>query len=249
MSIPEPSTDSVTAIVLAGGDASDPLALSAGVSSKAHVPYRNRPLAGWVLEALRASTKVDRIVYLGELPEGVPVPDRVLPAGKRFSDTVALGFGAALALAPASRLLICTADLPWLSGEAVDAFIADAAADLNYPIITKELALAQFPEQKRTWVTLQQGQFTGGNVALLSAEVVPALLQLVGRLFAARKNPLALGSLFGLGTIVALLRGKADLPVLEQRASELLGYKVQAVMARHASLGADVDKPEHLPRD
>ena len=151
--------------------------------------------------------------------------------------------------APGSRLLICTADLPWLTGEAVDAFIEGSSADLNYPIITKQIAQEQFPEQKRTWVRLKQGEFTGGNLALLSARAVPPLLQLVGRLFAARKNPLALGSLFGLGTIVALLRGQADLPKLEQQASELLGYPVRAVMARHAGLGADADKPEHLPRD
>lgn len=249
MSIPEPSTYTVTAIVLAGGNSSDPLARSAGVTSKAHVPYRNKPLAGWVLEALRSSSRVDKIIFLGELPGGVPAPDHVLPAGERFSDTVALGFGAALATAPGSRLLICTADLPWLTGEAVDAFIEGSSADLNYPIITKQIAQEQFPEQKRTWVRLKQGEFTGGNLALLSARAVPPLLQLIGRLFAARKNPLVLGSLFGLGTIVALLRGQADLPKLEQQASELLGYPVRAVMARHAGLGADADKPEHLPRD
>lgn len=247
MSIVNADTSPVTAIVLAGGSSKDPLAAFAGVSSKALADFAGKPLAGWTLDALADSRRVSTVIYLGELPAGVVSPDYVLPAGERFSDTVALGLGAALAVTPGNRILICTADLPWLSGTAIDGFIDAAHADLNYPVITKELAQEQFPDQKRTWVRLRQGQFTGGNMALLAARVVPDLLQLVGRLFAARKNPLALASLFGPGTLLALLRGQADLHELERRASGLLGHQVRAVIATDASLGADVDKPEHLP--
>lgn len=238
----------VTAIVLAGGDASDPLAASFGVASKAHVPWQGQPLVGHVLKALRDSPNVGRIVYVGTPPDGLdPQPDYTLPSGKLFSDSVSMGLGAALAVAPGTRLLLVTGDLPWLTAGAIDRFLEQARDDLNYPIISKETSLEQFPDQQRTWVKLKQGQVTGGNLAVFNPELVPDLLLLTDRFFAARKNPVALSSLLGFGTLLALLRGQADLPKLEATVSRLLGHTVRAVLASDASLGADVDKPGQLP--
>lgn len=242
-----PSAAAATAIVLAGGDAGDPLARSAGVPFKAHVPVGGRTLADLVLTALDDAASVDRIVYVGTPPAGLTrKPDWQLPAGQQFSDSVALGLGAALAASPGRPLLLCTADLPWLSGTAIDGFVAEADGDLNYPVIPREVSEAQFPAQKRTWVRLRQGQVTGGNVALIRPELVPDLLLLTDSFFRARKNPLALSSLLGPGTLLDLLRGRADISRLEKRVSELLGWKARAVFVDDAGLGADVDRPEHL---
>lgn len=243
-------SEPLTAVVLAGGDAADTLAASFGVPAKAHVPWRGQPLVNHVLQALADSAAVRDVVYVGSLPAGVTrQPNYSVPSGKRFSDSAALGLGAALAVAPGSRLLLVTGDLPWLSGGAIDAFARQASADLNYPVIRREVALEQFPEQQRTWVKLKQGQFTGGNLAVIRPEVVPDLLLLTGRFFAARKNPLALSSLLGVGTLFALLRGQADLHELEAKVSRLLGWSARAVIAEDASLGADVDRPGQLPPD
>lgn len=248
MSIHNSAKSPVTAVVLAGGDASDPLAAHYGVASKAHVPFQGEPLVNQVLRALRGSSLVGNIVYVGTQPEGLnPQPDYSLPSGKLYSDSAAMGLGAALAVAPGTRLLLVTGDLPWLSSEAVDGFLQQARDDLNYPIIMKETALKQFPEQKRTWVKLKQGEVTGGNLAVFTPELVPQLLLLTDRFFAARKNPLALSSLLGFGTLFSLLRGQADLPRLEATVSRLLGFSAKAVIASDASLGADVDKPGQLP--
>ena len=244
---PEDSDKNVTAVVLAGGDASDALARHQGVANKAHVIFRGQALAGHVLAALRGSGQVGRIVYVGEPPPELATgPDFTVPSGRRFSDSVAMGLGAALAVAPGSRILLCTADLPWLESGAVDRFLKLAVHDLNYPVVSSEVALREFPDQKRTWVRLKQGKVTGGNLALIAPQVVPDLLKLTDRFFAARKNPLALSSLLGTGTLLALLRGQADLPKLERRMSELLGHAARAIWVQDASLGADLDKPEQL---
>jgi len=241
-------TTPATAVVLAGGDASDPLAAHAGVPQKAHVPVGGRSLASLVLAALGQAASVSHIVYVGSPPSDLAKPpDWQVAAGRQFSDSVALGLGAALAATPGQRLLICTADLPWLTGAAVDRFVAAAGADLNYPVIPRAVSEEQFPTQKRTWVRLRQGQVTGGNLALISPDVVPDLLLLTDRFFAARKNPLALGSLLGFGTLVSFLRGRTDLPALEERVSGLLGWSARAVFVSDAGLGADVDTPGQLP--
>lgn len=250
MSFSNNSTKPATAVILAGGDASDRLASHQGAPAKAHVKVGGRSLADLVMTAVAEATSVDRIVFVGSLPADVrQQPDATVPSGKLFSDSVALGLGAALGLDPEAPLLLCTCDLPWLTGAAIDRFVGRSTDDLNYPIISREVALKDFPGQERTWVKLKQGQVTGGNLALIQARVVPDLLLLTDRFFRARKNPLALSSLVGFGTLIDLLLGRADLPSLETRVSALLGHQARAVWAEDASLGADVDKPEQLPAD
>src|SRR5690625_7549201 len=123
-------SEPLTAVVLAGGDAADTLAASFGVPAKAHVPWRGQPLVNHVLQALADSAAVRDVVYVGSLPAGVTrQPNYSVPSGKRFSDSAALGLGAALAVEPGSRLLLATGDLHWRSGGASEAFAGQVSAD------------------------------------------------------------------------------------------------------------------------
>jgi molybdopterin-guanine dinucleotide biosynthesis protein A len=241
----------VVAVVLAGGGANDPLARAAGVPAKALVPVGGRLLAEYVISALRGSELVDAVVYVGPAGDGIQeLVDHVVPAGNRFVDSMALGFGAALAVRQDARVLVTTADLPWLDGASLDRFIRASnlsGAQLAYPIVPASAALAAFPEQKRTFVKLRDGRFTGGNQMLLDAAVIPAFLELIDRVFSARKNPLALSSLLGLDVLLSLLLGRASLRQLEQRVSARLGATVTAVISQDACLAADIDRPEQLP--
>ena len=239
--------ESVTAVVLGGGGG-DALSQAAGVSAKALVLFRGQPLVSYVLEALCQSAKVERIVYVGEATPAITAQTaQVLPAGETFMQSFSVGLEAALALAPRSLVLVTTADLPWLRAAALDDFLAAAAgAALTYPVVRKETALAQFPEQQRTFVKLKDGRFTGGNLMLLSPEMVPILLPFTERAYQGRKNPLALARLFGFDFIVKLAAGQLSLRAIEARATRILGLPVRALETPHASIGADVDKPEHL---
>jgi molybdopterin-guanine dinucleotide biosynthesis protein A len=241
----------VVAVVLAGGDARDPLAQEAGVAAKALVPVGGRLLVEYVIAALRGSGEIDGIIYVGPLDARLHgLVDHVVPAGKSLAGSMALGFGAALAMRPGARVLVTTADLPWLQAAALDRFIRSASAadvQLSYPIVPAATALAEFPEQKRTFVKLRDGRFTGGNQMLIGAEVIPAFLELIDRIYTARKNPFALSALLGVDVLVSLLLGRASLKQLEARAADRLGAAVSAVISPDACLAADVDRPEQLP--
>ena len=243
----EPSPASVTAVVLGGGGG-DTLSQAAGVSAKALVPFGGQPLAFYVLDALQAAPGVARIVYVGEATPAIAAQtEQILPAGKTFLESFTVGVEAALALSPTSPVLVTTADLPWLRAAALDDFLAAAAgASLAYPIVRQETALAQFPGQQRTFVRLKDGRFTGGNMMLLTPEMVPVLLPFAERAYLGRKNPLALARLFGVDFIVKLAAGQLSLRAIEARASRILGLPVRALETPHAGIGADVDKPEHL---
>jgi molybdopterin-guanine dinucleotide biosynthesis protein A len=235
-------------VVLAGGDPGDPLAAEAGVASKALVPFAGRPLADYVVAALEASSWASEIIYVGpECPSLDARRLRAIPAGKDFTHSLALGLGAALAVAPDAPVLVVTGDLPWLTPEAVDRFTAAAAgAGFAIPLVPERAALDAFPHQRRTFVRLRQGRFTAGNLMLVEPGLVGSLLDLSDRVYRARKNPLALARLVGPGTVAALLLGRADLTRLERLASERLGGIARAVVSEDACLAADVDRGEHL---
>lgn len=239
----------VTAVVLGGGGG-DVLSRAAGVPAKALVPFRGRPLAVYVLDALRRSQRVAQVVYVGEAtPEVTAQADLVLPAEGTFLGSFSAGVEAGLGLSPKSSVLVTSADLPWLTSAAIDDFIDEAqttGAALAYPIIRREVALAQFPDQARTFVKLKDGHFTGGNLMLLSAEAVPVLLPFTERAYQGRKNPLALARLFGVDFIVRLAFGRLSLAAIEERAERILGVRVRALPTPHAGIGADIDRPEHL---
>ena len=246
-SLNAPTNASVTAVVLGGGGG-DALSQAAGVAAKALVPFEGQPLALYVLKALQESGAVARILYVGEAtPMIAAQTEQTLPAGKTFLESFSVGVEAALALAPASPILVTTADLPWLRAEALDDFLAaSVGAALAYPIVRGETALARFPKQRRTFVRLKDGRFTGGNMIFLLPEMVPVLLPFIERAYQGRKNPLALARLFGLDFIVKLAAGQLSLRAIEGRATRVLGLPVRALETPHASIGADVDKLEHL---
>jgi CTP:molybdopterin cytidylyltransferase MocA len=246
----EPSIEPgpTVAVLLAGGPASDPIARRYGVPTKAHLPWQGGTLAQGVVSALRASGAVDRIVYVGNPPDGVGDLDADLPAGDRLGDSLALGLGAAQTFHP-GRLLLVTADLPWLTGGDIARFVATAPrAGLVYSVVRRAAVEERFPGQRRTYVRLAEGSFTGGNLLLLAPETVPTLLPFVERVARGRKNPLLLSTLFGPAVIWGLLRGSLRIAALEARVSALLGSEARALVSDDAALAADFDRLEDLER-
>ncbi len=245
----------VVAVVLAGGDPGDRLAVDAGVAAKALVPLGSEPLGSYVLRALKASPAVSRIVYVGPTNSRLNgLYDVQVASGLRMVDSLALGLGAALSLNASGSVLLLGADIPWVTGAMVTRFVgaaaaatADGAAQLVYPVVPESAASEQFPEQKRTYAKLKEGKFTGGNLVLMHTALVPKLLPQIDRVFRARKNPFALAGIIGLDVLVRLVLGRADIRSLERRVGTILGAPVRALVTTDAALAADVDSPGQLP--
>lgn len=247
---PQMATRNVAVVLAGGGD--DPLARQAGVATKGEVPFADRTLARWVVDALAEAWSIDAIVSVGgprRVFEGVETGVRELrrvPAGERLVDSCALGLGAALALAP-ERVMLLTADLPYLTGGAIDRFVREAPeADLVYPIVERERMEAAFPGQPRTYATLRDGAFTGGNAVLVRPRVVPGLLPLLHDAYRARKNPLRLASLVGWDVLLRLVARRLTIASAEARIGDLLGGEARVWRDADPALAADVDRPEHL---
>jgi molybdopterin-guanine dinucleotide biosynthesis protein A len=237
-------------VVLAGGDAGDALARSVGAPAKALVPLKGRPLGAYVLDALRDARRVGEVHWVGELDAAMRRRvDRVVPGGPRLVDSLALGVGAACSDDPDERVLIVSADLPWLTGAAVDRFVdaAGRAHDLVYPVVARDVYERAFPDLPRTWVRLAGTDVTGGNLAVARAQALRTLLPWIDLATRDRKSPLRLAARLGPATVLALLSGRASLPKLEARVSRLVGLSLHALLTDDPVLACDVDRPEHLP--
>jgi CTP:molybdopterin cytidylyltransferase MocA len=237
----------VAAVVLAGGETSEAFQAVAGAPHRALARVGDRTMIEIVLAALHGSTWIERVVLVaGPALDAVGPVDERLPPAESLVANVMRGLRACEGY---DYALLVTADLPFLTTEAVDAMIVAGVASgagFAYPTIRKEENERMFPGMHRTYARLADGVFTGGNLFLTQPAVLLAQEERVARAHAMRKKPWQLASLFGLSFIWRLWRGTLTLSAIEARASEVLGVPVRALVLPYPQLGADIDRPEDL---
>ncbi len=236
----------MNAVVLAGGGRDEVSAQTAGAANKAFVPILGRTLVERTLAALRDVPAIERIVVVAPREtHGEPalaLADECRLDGKRIGDSLRFGLAGA---PPDDLLLVAASDLPILTRASLEEFIALARArdaDLSYACLGKAAHVARFPEAPHTWAKLREGQFCGGGVVALRPRILRSLELFIERLGAARKNPLALASIFGYDTLAQYALGRLSIRTAEKRASMLLGAPVAAVVCTHAEIAFNVDR-------
>lgn len=240
----------VTAVVLAGGRKKG--LDSEEASSEAFITIGKRYMIEYVLGALQDSPYVDRIVISGPVTK---LRDYL----KDYRDIILVGSGntavqsfmKALEVIPGSaeRVLVVTADVPLLTAQAVNDLILtcnDKRGDLFYPIVSREINEEKYPGVKRTYVTLKEGTFTGGNLLLVNPQVVVKCLPIAEEFVRLRKRPLALAGFIGWRLLVRYLLGRLSIKDAEEKVSELMGIKGVGVITSFPEIGIDVDKQSDL---
>lgn len=235
------------AIVLAGGQIPAALASATGTGERALIEIEGRTLLDCVLDSLRETTPITRIICVATPLALASLPDDIvgIAAGETMTGNLLLGAREA----KSERILIVTADAPLVTGRTWMQFIDGAQVnrlEAAYPIVRREDCETQFPGGKRTYATLADGVFTGGNAFLLPKSRLESLEKLIERAFAARKNPFALARMLGLRFIARALTKKLTLGEVETKISQLLGCHGGAVIVPDASIAFDVDKAEDL---
>jgi|LSQX01.2.fsa_nt_gb molybdopterin-guanine dinucleotide biosynthesis protein A len=240
----------VDAIILAGSAGPTALTEAEMVDNKAFIRIRERTMLQHVYGALKRAAGVGRIAVVGPQDkikaclEGQDV--LVVPEGKTIVENVERGFKA---LQPEGYFLVCSADIPFLTPEAVDELILACkpfTADFYYPIVERSDNDKRFPGVKRTYVRLAEGEFTGGNIILVNPACLKKALPRLERVFALRKSPLKLTSLLGFTFLVKLFFRRLTIKELEKRFAELFAVTGKAVISRYPEIGTDVDKLSDL---
>ncbi len=242
-------------VILAGGRAKPDLEALTGQSNRALIVVDGKPMLHHVLDAIVAAGAetgpLGPITVIGDLPDN-PNYARLPDSG----DFVANVFAGLTAHQDAPFVLLATADLPFLTGEVVAAFVRNAmalAAKTNsgmiYPIVPVSVCYARFPGIRRTALRLKEGKFTGGNLVLVRPQFLLSQRVQIAQAYAARKSPLRLAHMLGPGTVGRVLGSQIvsprllSVPQLEARISRLLGGPVNALWCEHAEIATDLDRP------
>ncbi len=243
--------NTVAAAVLAAGDGAEPVAQSVGVPHKALVEVGGQPTIARVVTALNQANLVDELVVVTSpdspviecLPVGTP---HGVATGNDFLDTIQAGF---TYHAARDQLMVVMCDLPLLTGEAVDHFVAaalDTGAELCYSMHRAEDLDQVYAGRARVVVHLKDGDYCGGNVHLIGRSFFEREAERIKRAFASRKSPVQLATMLGVGFIVRLLLRRLTVDDIVQRACELLHCEAAAICSPYSEVGFDLDRPEHI---
>ena len=244
-------------IILAGGAGTVTLP-GQGERARALAELKGRRLLDYIVDGVRESSRVASVVLVTHSAHleafrqaAVAVPGLLLCACDGSMAECAAAAIRKLQEQPGHENITKVAtvcdDLPFLTGEALDDFIARAeAADADgvYAIVRKEACLREFPSLRRTFFHLKEGDFTGGNVSLVSVDLFPGCIEKMKEVFALRKNPVKLAAWLGPFFILKMLLHQLSLEDVERKVSELFGYRGRAVITDHACIGTDLDKAE-----
>lgn len=144
------------------------------------------------------------------------------------------------------NILIFTSDIPMITLEAVNDFLSktkDNDVQIYYPIVEESVSKAKFPEMKRTYVRLREGNFTGGNIFYVDPLIFKKNLKKARNLLESRKNPLKMAYLLGPIFLIRFIAGRVSIEDVEKKILKLIKIKGKAIISKHSEISCDIDKP------
>jgi GTP:adenosylcobinamide-phosphate guanylyltransferase len=236
----------VIALVLAGGPRDAVAQLQPDVPNKAFIRIRGQTLAERVIRSLRSSAWVDRIIVVAPASAhddpALALADECRPDGARIRESLRNGLEG---LPELELVLVAASDLPVLTAESIDDFARRAHhvdPELGYGCVERRVHLARYPRVPHTWAHLRDGAYCGTGFAVIKPRVLPSLERFIERLGAARKNPLALASLFGWDVLLKYLLRRLSIADAQSRASDIIGAPVRAIVSPYPEIAVNVDR-------
>jgi len=242
------------AVILAGGESSSELKKIAPYDNEALIIVGNYPMIYFVYQALLASAAIDKIVVSGpveSLKAILPRDERTLfvEGGRNAMESFAHAVKLLEARGISEKVLILPTDIPFITKEAIEDFLDRCEAsdnDFYYPVTCKEVNEEKFPGVERTYVRLQDGVVTGGNLFLIRSALIEKCLEMGLKLVERRKNPLAMARLFGFSLAWKFITHRLSIEMAEKRFYRVMGIRGKGIISPYAEVGVDVDKPSDL---
>ena len=233
----------ISAIVLAGAPATG---FDEKLSSRAMVKVGEKTMLDRVLSALVGNC--EEIIVVGDVKTEYNV--LLTPPAGNLTENIKI----ALEKVRGDYVLLATSDIPLITFECVAEFLKGASkldCGFVYPICRKEICLQKYPNLKRTYVTLKEGSFTGGNLMLMKKDFLLNVMPIMQDLYLARKKPLKLAKMIGFGVIWKLLLSRInpkalDILYLENKVSDIFGQRVCAFMVEDPAICEDLDSPQEI---
>lgn len=238
----------IDAVVLAGRENTGKLAAESQERFEANIDIAGKPMVKYILETLAAVPRVGDVYLVGPL-EGLRTYEggqvKLVEPGASLFDNVQIG----LAKAQTEYVLICASDIPLVTPAIMENLLdrcLESGADFCYPASSKADCDRVFPGVERTYVTIREGTFTGGNIFFVRKPAVQNAWPMVDKMIEYRKKPLKMAGVLGIGLLVKLLLKVARVGEFEKRIGRLLDLKPKAILDASPEIGVDVDKPSDL---
>jgi GTP:adenosylcobinamide-phosphate guanylyltransferase len=241
----------VEVLLLAGSSGHSELTDTEHVMNKSFISINGIPIVSYILSTLAQCPELKRILVVGPveqlMPLAAPYQAEVIPETGSIAQNI---LAANREMATENYILLVTADIPLLTKEAIEAFLDKCRpfeeADFYYPIVTREANEAKFPEVIRTYVSLKEGVYTGGNIMLINPRVVEQGIPRVEKFIKFRKSPLKMVNILGMRFLFRFATHRLTVKELEESFSRLLGIRSRAVDCPYPEIGIDVDKVSDL---
>jgi GTP:adenosylcobinamide-phosphate guanylyltransferase len=237
-----------TAIVLAGQrPGEDPLAKHFGQEWKALIPVGGKQMVTRVLETLHATPEIGQIVVLAQQPAVLQHAVEagggatIITSSAGISDSIRQTAGREEAPWP---VFVTTADHPLLTPAMVSAFLAQAGgADLAVGMVERRVFEASYHDNKRTWLKLSDGHWSGANLFALNTVATRNALDLWAEVEQDRKRVWKIFLRFGPWLAFRALTRSIGLVAALDKAGRRLGLTAKLVAMPFAEAAIDVDKP------
>lgn len=211
---------------------------------------KGRHMIDYVVDAVKNSKYIDKIMVLGhpdiKLAYLENKVDIIIYSNKSFSERIKISI---LELKSPRKILFVCSDIPLINSKIIDSFIEicdKVEADVYFPIIRKEEILSKYPETKRTYFTTNEGTFTGGNIAIVSPQVILDNIDLIADLFERRKSILKQVRIIGIASLLKYFFRKLSLSEIEEKAKKIIKANGKIIICSGVEIGIDVDKKVDL---
>ena len=245
----------INCVILAGGLAQpgDPMYELTQGKSKALLDMNGRTMLERVVDALQDSHSIGEIVVVGLGSDlGMQFHKPVYHTtdhGSLLKNALA-GLDKMRELHPETNLvLLCSADIPTLTPQIVDDFIASCAPydkGMVYNFVDKATLEARFPGSKRTYVKLKDGLIAGGDMTLIQADLADTNQDMWEALTNARKHAWQLARVVGFRFLFKFLLRQLSFADIEQAALRITGRPCSVLLNPNAVIAMDADKPEQV---
>jgi hypothetical protein len=231
-------------------DKTDPLLEVAGVDHKSLVQVAGKPMIWHVVRAFVESGRIGEIVIIGLGPEhgldfGAPV--HYVPNQPSLWASQNAGVRRLREINRENRLIIgTTADIPLLTPEIVDWFIDHCQPfdrKLYWGIVPKDVMVKGFPDSKRSYLPLREGDFCSGDLYLGRLSSAEQIQEKMRGVIENRKSVVRQLLLLGPGVILRFLFRRLAIDDLVGVVHRAFGITGGPVILPFAEAGMDVDKP------
>ncbi len=234
------------ALILAGKKDSEKIESCCKLTNKALLMLNEIPMIEYIVNALLQSKEIKDIVVVGpeyDLSQFLEKKvTKIIESTDSIIENIKIGLDY---FNNNGKILLLTSDIPLITGEIIDRFIKKCEpfdAFFYYPIISQEVILKKFPDANRTYFTLKEGVFCGGNMVLFSPVLFEKNKELANELYQNRKDVTKYVSLLGAKLLVKYFMKKLSIKEIEEKAEHIVGFPVKSITIEDPEVMIDLDK-------